>query len=66
MICYFNTLRIVAFSPPKERPDTFRSFVLVSVPVFVPQGDIDAKVAAKTIVRKTFADAIRDGKFNGF
>jgi hypothetical protein len=59
-------LSAASFVPPKERLDTFRSFVLVSVPIFVPKGDAESRIAAKAIVRVTFAEAISAGKFNGF
>ena len=36
------------------------------VSVFVPKGDEEAKKAAKSIVRVTFAETIRSGDFNGF
>ena len=52
--------------PPEERLDTLRSFILISVPIFVPRGNDQAKNAAKTIVRVTFSKAISSGKFDGF
>jgi hypothetical protein len=55
-----------SFVPPEERLDTLRSFILISVPIFVPRGNDQAKNAAKTIVRTTFAKAISSGNFNGF
>lgn len=55
-----------SYKPPADRNDTVRSFVRISVAIFVPRNNLPAREDAKSVVRQTFATAIRTGKFDGF
>eukprot|EP00557_Chaetoceros_sp_GSL56_P003049 CAMPEP_0176491798 /NCGR_PEP_ID=MMETSP0200_2-20121128/8628_1 /TAXON_ID=947934 /ORGANISM="Chaetoceros sp., Strain GSL56" /LENGTH=542 /DNA_ID=CAMNT_0017889259 /DNA_START=86 /DNA_END=1714 /DNA_ORIENTATION=+ len=58
--------RDYSYKPPVDRNDTVRSFVRISVAIFVPRNNLPAREDAKSVVRQTFATAIRTGKFDGF
>jgi len=61
-----HCLFVASFVADESRTDTVRSFVRVSVPVFVPKGNAEAMNTAKSVVRNAFAKAISAGKFDGF